>query len=233
MKRMHLTAVLVGLGVVAIVSTNVQARYNPGMNVYPAVGTPMPGAQMRVFPPTSPMMAVSMKGGMPAPVVEGWDSRSQRLHISMNIYPEAPAAMPPVRRDSMYPPILFDPTGQHPDGPNLYQYVRSNPVRWQDPKGTNIYLKTGNNSGNALNDAIHQNVCVDTCDDGQKGIACFSFGYNESWQWVGIRGTWLGWGLAWWETAGSGRFMQGEIYEAEDAGTVNQTKETTADQDRR
>jgi hypothetical protein len=149
-------------------------------------------------------------------------------HIGVNVYPGVSTPMPSGSLDPMAPPILFDPTGQHPDGPNLYQYVRSNPARWRDPKGTDIYLKTGDNSGNPVVDAVHQNVCVDTCDgNGHKTLKCFSFG-KTGWAWYWFKGTWLGWN----STTLAGYLMEGEIYPADDTGTVVQTKNTTAAQDK-
>jgi len=142
--------------------------------------------------------------------------------------------MPSMLPDPEAPPLLFDPTGQHPDGRNLYQYVRGNPVRWQDPNGLNIYLKTGNNTWNPLNNAIHQNVCVDTCEDGKKTLACFSFGANmRHWRFATGVPNWLGWNLPWYYWHKPGLALVGSIYYAEDTGTVVATKKTTAIQDRR
>lgn len=235
MKRTQVIAVLVGLAATLAISSPAHARLYMmmhGSNVYPGVSTPMPpmpAAPMMAapMPPMSPMMAISMPGRMPAPMAGGFD----RPHVGVNVYPDAAAAMSVMPRDPMDPPVLFDPTGQHPDGPNLYQYVRSNPVRWQDPQGTNIYLKTGNNSGNSINDAIHQNVCVDTCENGKKGIACFSFGATGEIRWFSSRGTWLGWELSWLGGTGAFWLMEGVIDKYDDAGTVVQTKQTTAAQD--
>ena len=129
----------------------------------------------------------------------------------------------------MDPPVLFDPTGQHPDGPNLYQYVRSNPVRWQDPKGTDIYLKRGNNTGNPVNDAIHESVCVDTNNNKGEDLVCFSFGmYGLGWA---PAGKWLGWWLP--PKPQFGFVMMGKIYEAPNVGTIVKQKKTTCEQDQK
>jgi len=122
--------------------------------------------------------------------------------------------------------------GQYRDGMNLYCYVRENPMRYMDPQGTDIYLKTGNNTSNPINNAIHQNVCVDTWDSkccGKTGIACFSFGYNGNWKWRWFSRTWLGWS----SITLAGYLMEGEIYETDDTGTVVKTKKTTCTQDTR
>jgi hypothetical protein len=59
--------------------------------------------------PMQPMMAAPMAGGFGRP------------HVGVNVYPAVSTPMP------------------HPDGPNLYQYVRSNPVRYRDPSGLSAY----------------------------------------------------------------------------------------------
>lgn len=92
MKRSQLIAVLVGLALIAALSSPAHARLYmmmQGSNVYPGVATPVPPAA----------------GGFNVP------------HVGVNIYPSVPTPR------------------AHPDGPNLYQYVRSNPVKLVDPDG--------------------------------------------------------------------------------------------------
>lgn len=112
MKRTHLIAILVGLAVIVNASTDAKARYNPGMNVYPGVATPMPPGSMQPIA-ASPMMAMPMPGRMSVPTAGGFD----RPHVGVNVYPSVPSATP------------------HPDGQNPYQYVRSNPANRIDPSG--------------------------------------------------------------------------------------------------
>ncbi len=57
-----------------------------------------------------------------------------------------------------------DPEGEEADA-NLYLFCRNSPVQNIDPNGLDIYLYTGNNSGNPVNDALHQTVAVDTWSD--------------------------------------------------------------------
>jgi RHS repeat-associated protein len=128
--------------------------------------------------------------------------------------------------------IPRDPTGsnQYADGMNLYQYVRSNPVRYMDPQGTNIYLKKGNPGAGSVNNALHQKVCVDTWDKKgcKTGEACFSFG-KTGWMFrFGPRLRWLGWK----SYVLGGILMKGEIYQDLTAGTVVKTKKTTVAQDK-
>ena len=112
----------------------------------------------------------------------------------------------------------------------LYTFVYNDPINQIDPRGTDIYLKTGNNSGNIINDLIHQNVCVDRYNDRccKIGIMCFSFA-KTGWALFGFKSHWLGWQ----STTLAGLLMEGTIYEADDAGTVVQTKQTTCRQDMR
>jgi RHS repeat-associated protein len=125
---------------------------------------------------------------------------------------------------------------EYPGGVNLYQYVQGNPVRYLDPKGTDIYLKTGNDTGNPLNDAIHQKVCVDThklvggtaeCPEWQRtGMMCFSFGWIKQFRWFGLyRTTWLGWQTNGY-TTGTGFKPVGEIYIDRNVGRVVRAKAT-------
>jgi hypothetical protein len=117
---------------------------------------------------------------------------------------------------------------------NEYVGMRNNAVNWIDPHGTDIYLKTGNDSGNPINDAIHQNVCVDTWHNGRRGeLACFSFGATSLWpRFSSVRRTWLGWKLPIWQTTGLCT-MEGEIYEADDTGVWVKVKGATPEQDQK
>lgn len=110
MKRSQLIAVLVAVAATAALSSPAHARLYMmmhGSNVYPGVATPMPSG------PVQPMMAAPMPGRMPMPMAGGF----VRPHVGVNVYPAVPTPMP------------------HPDGPNLYQYVRSNPTKFVDPSG--------------------------------------------------------------------------------------------------
>ena len=125
-------------------------------------------------------------------------------------------------------PNEFEILNQYNDGTNLYEYAKSDPTNNADPWGLHIYLKTGNNSGNPINDAIHQNVCVDTtCNQDGNNLACFSFGKTGWMLRFGARYTWLDWNSY---TLG-GLLMKGEIYESADTGKVVSTKRTTWSQD--
>ena len=122
---------------------------------------------------------------------------------------------------------------QYRDGMNLYQYVKGNPADFTDPKGTDIYLKTGNTSGDSSNDAFHQKVCADWCDRrGKKTVRCFSFG-KSGWAWFTPRRTWLGWPVPLWQATGGLYMMEGTIYPDEDNGTINARKRTTPQQDQK
>src|SRR5262249_25089035 len=112
-------------------------------------------------------------------------------------------------------------------------YILNSTPNWTDPNGEDIYLKTGNNSGNPINDRIHQNVCVDVwgsdgCGNYHKiDTACFSFGFVGRYGFYWFKTTWLGWP----STTLAGFLMTGEIYEADDTGKVVSTKKTTPEQD--
>jgi hypothetical protein len=124
------------------------------------------------------------------------------------------------------PPALVD--ALHP----AYRFVNNNPVSSVDSLGEDIYLQTGNDSGNPINDRIHQSICVDTwsgsygCCGHKTGKACFSFGANGKWRIPIPSGTWLGW-----SEFNAGGPMVGEIYSADDTGTVVNTIKTTCKQD--
>ncbi len=131
----------------------------------------------------------------------------------------------------------FVPQDQYHDGMNLFQYVKSNPVLFLDPKGTRIYLITGNDSSSPVNNALHQNVCVDkwkkavvsghivwTTDEKE----CFSFAMTG----LGLtrpKKTWLGF-----KSTVLGGCLKGEIYKSTNtAGKTEHWKLTTVAQDLR
>ena len=101
-----------------------------------------------------------------------------------------------------------------------------------DPMGEDIYLYTGNDSGNFLNDAVHQTVAVDTwsddCPPKKTGVRGFSFGYNGEWRWNWPNGKWLGHS----SLSLPGYWMVGAICEASVVGKVVKTKKTTPQQDK-
>ena len=101
-----------------------------------------------------------------------------------------------------------------------------------DPLGLDIYLYTGNNSGNPLNDALHQTVAVDTwsddCPPKKTGTRGFSFGYNGEWGWNWPNGKWLGNS----SFTLPGYWMVGKIYKAPVVGKIVKRKRTTPKQDK-
>jgi len=122
MKRLQLIAVLVGFVAVAALSSPAHAHLymmRHGSNVYPAVATPMPPVPSAPMAPTAaspsmgPMVTMPMPGRRYAPMVGAMG----RPHRGVNVYPSVSSPRP------------------HPDGPNLYQYVRSNPIRYTDSSG--------------------------------------------------------------------------------------------------
>lgn len=124
-----------------------------------------------------------------------------------------------------------DPKGEEADA-NLYCFCQNAPIANIDPMGLDIYLYTGNNSGNPINDAVHQTVAVDTwsddCPPKKTGIRGFSFGYVKEWGWNWPNGEWLG--LP--SFTLPGYWMVGEIYEASVVGNVSKRKKTTPKQDK-
>ena len=114
-----------------------------------------------------------------------------------------------------------------------YRFVDNNPVSLIDPLGEDIYLQTGNNSGNPVNDRIHQQICVDTwsgtfgCCGNKTGKRCFSFGANGQWRTPVPSMKWL-----FWHEFNAGGPMVGEIYETDyTGGTIKKTITTTCKQD--
>lgn len=73
--------------------------------------------------------------------------------MGSDLYDYARAASPPRLGQAGF-------NNQYADGMNLYQYVRSNPNKYLDPKGTNAYITGGTG---------HTGVAVDVwCDEGGK-----------------------------------------------------------------
>ena len=137
---------------------------------------------------------------------------------------------------AFYSPQLGRWTSRDPieekGGNNLYRFCDNDPVNKFDPKGEDVYLYTGNNTGNPLNDNFHQTVAVDVWSDGcparKVGVRGFSFGYNGEWKWNWPSSTWLGWE----SFTLPGFLMVGEIYEADVVGRQVDHKKTTVCQDR-
>jgi len=182
MRYFHPLAALLTLAAVALVAPRAAAMYHPATGHF-LQRDPGPDGIMAVprlrggglgvegtFSPEGPTGQHANRGS----------SRQDELPADRTRYPDEQGGYL-VNRD----PYGFEeflrarqagPGGQYNNGMGLCQYATSNPVRFIDPRGTDIYLKTGNNTGNALNDAIHQNVCVDTWDATgcrKTGIACF------------------------------------------------------------
>jgi RHS repeat-associated protein len=126
--------------------------------------------------------------------------------------------------------LIPQPEDGYKDGPSLYSaFFSPNNL---DPSGTDILLKTGNNTGNPINDAVHQNICADICDNsqpsGRKIIGCFSFGANGDYYFFRLRRSlWLGFPSV--VLGGPAFFLQGEIYETDEVevGDVVNRKKTT------
>ena len=135
-----------------------------------------------------------------------------------------------------YHPVLMrwlnlDPI-EEDGGLNLYAFCRNNGINFVDYKGNDIYVYTGNDSGNIINDAIHQTVAVDIwsneCPPKKIGIRGFSFGYINEWGWNWPDGKWLGHS----SFTLPGFWMVGMIYESSVVGQVVSRKKTTPEQDR-
>ena len=135
-----------------------------------------------------------------------------------------------------YHPVLMrwlnlDPI-EEDGGLNLYAFCRNNGINFVDYKGNDIYVYTGNDSGNIINDAIHQTVAVDIwsneCPPKKIGIRGFSFGYINEWGWNWPDGKWLGHS----SFTLPGFWMVGMIYESSVVGQIVSRKKTTPEQDR-
>jgi hypothetical protein len=125
MKRTHLIAVLAGVLAAGIFTADASAYYHPTMGRFmqrdPGAGA---GGPMRVgdggpvvgggfIPRDQYADGMSMASQEPTPVTANFG----RPHVGVNVYPSLPTSMP------------------EPDGANMYQYVRSNPVNAVDPEG--------------------------------------------------------------------------------------------------
>ena len=75
-----------------------------------------------------------------------------------------------------------DPIGYKGSEWSLYEYAKANCLMNIDPTGEDIYVESGNNTINPVNNYIHQNVCVDawlSCNPPMHyGKFCFSFGLD-------------------------------------------------------
>ena len=136
-----------------------------------------------------------------------------------------------------YHPVLMRWLNRDPieedGGLNLYGFCGNNGVTFVDYKGNDIYLYTGNDSGNIINDAIHQTVAVDIwsneCPPRKIGMRGFSFGYINEWDWNWPNGKWLGHS----SITLPGFWMVGMIYESSVVGKAVNRKKTTPEQDRK
>ena len=117
-------------------------------------------------------------------------------------------------------------------GNNLYAFCENAPTYKYDPLGKDVYLYQGNDSGNLINDSIHQSVAVDLwsddCPPRKIGMTSFSFGYNGEWKWNWPSSTWLGFD----SFTLPGFVMVGEIEEVNVVGRQVKKKSTTPCQDR-
>jgi hypothetical protein len=97
-----------------------------------------------------------------------------------------------------------------------------------------ITVETGNGTSNPINNAIHQQICVDTHSEaGITGKRCFSFGKRpglSGFQLLEFSWTWLKWSS--WVT---GAILEGEVYEASPiaGATIADRHTTTAAQDKK
>jgi hypothetical protein len=88
--------------------------------------------------------------GLAAIAASSSTAHARYYQTGMNLYPGIPTPMPPMAGGfgaphvgvNVYPGVSTPMP--HPDGPNLYQYVRSNPVRFLDPTGTISYENCDN-----------------------------------------------------------------------------------------
>ncbi len=113
--KTRLIAVLVALAAVAVFTTEASAMYHAGMGVF-MQRDPGPGA------------------GGPARMGAGGAPAATGRFIPRD--PIGTATAPPMARNlSSSQFTRRDPTLQYADGPNLYQYVRSDPIGRTDPMG--------------------------------------------------------------------------------------------------
>ncbi len=93
---------------------------------------------------------------------------------------------------------------------NLFNAMMNRPLNVVDLRGNDIYLMTGNDSDNPLNNMLHQAVCVDVWgeDCKQIGVLCFSFA-QVGWRWNSGSCKWLGYENSWTLMV---FFMFGEVY---------------------
>ena len=114
---------------------------------------------------------------------------------------------------------------------NLFNAMMNRPLNVVDLRGNDIYLMTGNDSDNPLNNMLHQAVCVDVWgkDCKQIGILCFSFG-QVGWRWNSGSYKWLGYENSW---TLMGFFMYGEVYKHSvvETATIVALKKTTKQED--
>ena len=117
-------------------------------------------------------------------------------------------------------------------GINLYEFCENASTYKYDPLGQDVYLYQGNNSGDPLNDWLHQSVVVDLwsddCPPRKIGMQGFSFGYENEWGWNVPSFSWLG------HTGFTlpGYYMIGVVYKAKVIGSQIARKRTTVRQDR-
>jgi len=231
MKPEHLIVILVVFAAVAILTADAHAMYNPRMGRFlqrdpgPAAGSPARvgaagpaiGGGFAQRDPISPYAGHAQD--------EAWPGHSHRFND-----PIAAQGMWKAGSEHTAEFIAASHLAQYTDGMNLYQYVASNPTRYLDPKGTDIYLINGNPGAGSTNDALHQKVCADLWGPRRCkkiGKACFSFG-KVGWMFrVGARLNWLGWR----SYVLGGLVMKGEICEDGPGGKVVKTKKTRPAQD--
>jgi len=100
-----------------------------------------------------------------------------------------------------------------------------------DPYGLDIYLITGNNTWNPLNNILHQKICVDTWNQDKKNNewkaekVCLAFAATGLFS-KEKSNTWLGW-----SKKNIGCPMEGVTYWDASVGTVDKTIKTSRMQD--
>ena len=116
-------------------------------------------------------------------------------------------------------------------GINLLMFLENNPLSRVDYLGEDIYLMTGNDSWNPVNNLLHQSIGVDTWDPEtceSTGRRCFSFG-QIGFGWNSGKTTWLGYNS--WTLPGY--LGKGMIYEASEVegATIVKQKQTNKKED--